>query len=337
MNRALALACLALVASASAEHLKPREYYEELFFEHIQQFNLNMKDGAEFIRRIAIFASNVDMIEKHNSDVNQTFKMGINQFTHLTFDEFKAATGLNGINRPNLRRQPGDSIHSAPADVSSLPSSVDWTAKGAVTAVKDQGQCGSCWSFSTTGAMEGAYAIKYGNLPSFSEQQLVSCAPSPNEGCNGGWMDDAFVWAKSNGGLASEADYPYVSGTSQKSESCVSGKTPVSNSAPSGYVDVQAGDVNALMSAVAQQPVAIAIQANQLAFQTYKSGILTGKCGQNLDHGVLVVGYGTENGVDYWKVKNSWGPSWGEGGYIRILRSSDDLCGVLDAASYPTL
>lgn len=332
MMKAVVLACLVLTASAN--HARPREYYEELFYEHIQQFKLQIKDGAEFIKRVAIFASNVDMIEKHNADPSQTFKMGMNQFTHLTFDEFKEAVNLNGIKRPNLRKSTG--VHNAPSDLSSLPSSIDWTTKGAVTPVKDQGQCGSCWSFATTGAMEGAYAVKYGSLPSFSEQQLVSCAPKPNEGCNGGWMDDAFDFVKANGGLASEDNYPYTSGKTTKSGTCESGHSVVPNSAVTGYVDVAPKDVNALMSAVAQQPVAVAIQANQLAFQTYKSGVLTGSCGTNLDHGVLVVGYGSENGVDFWKVKNSWGPNWGEGGYIRIERSSLDKCGILDAPSYPT-
>eukprot|EP01039_Chlorochromonas_danica_P003824 gene3824-4175_t len=333
MIRAIVLACLAI--SATADFSKPREYYEELFYDHIQNFKVKIENGAEFIKRVAIFAANVDYIERHNSDNSQTYQLGINQFTHLTFDEFLDAVNIGGTRPPHLRRQGSGKVHKAPSQTSSLPSSVDWVSKGAVTPVKDQGNCGSCWSFSTTGALEGAYFLKYGTLPSLSEQNLVSCAPSPNAGCNGGWMDDAFAFVKSNGGIASEANYPYTSGTSGKSGSCETNHGIVANSAPSGYVDVDQ-DVNALLSAVAQQPVSIAIQANQLAFQSYKSGVLTGRCGTNLDHGVLLVGYGTDNGVDYWKVKNSWGPTWGESGYIRIERSADDKCGVLDAASYPT-
>lgn len=249
------------------------------------------------------------------------------------------AVKIGGTRTPNLRRANNGRVHEAPKDVSALPSTVDWVSKGAVTPVKNQGQCGSCWSFSTTGALEGAYYNKYGNLLSFSEQQLVSCdVGGADAGCNGGWMDDAFTFVQKNGGITTEDQYPYTSGTTEKSGTCTkTGYTNVAAAAPKSYTDVTANSVNALMSAVAQQPVSIAIQANQAAFQLYKSGVLTGKCGQNLDHGVLLVGYGTDNGVDYWKVKNSWGDSWGEGGYIRIERSDADLCGVLDAASYPNL
>ena len=317
-----------------------QQHYEKEFFDHITKYQVDIKDGAEFIRRLEIFANNVEQIHKHNADTTQTYKLGQNQFTHLTFDEFVNAVNLNGINKPSLRKN--GKVHTAPADVSTLPSSVDWVAAGAVTDVKNQGSCGSCWSFSTTGALEGAYQIKYGNLQSFSEQQLVSC-DTTDAGCNGGWMDDAFTWVKNNGGITTEAAYPYSSGTGTNA-ACITGNTLVTGSAPTSFTDVTPGSVNALMSAVAQQPVSIAIQANQLAFQSYSSGVLTGRCGQNLDHGVLAVGYGTDDsvgtassGLDYWKVKNSWGTSWGEGGYIRILRSSQDLCGVLDAASYPTL
>lgn len=225
----------------------------------------------------------------------------------------------------------------APADLKSLPSSVDWVSAGAVTPVKNQGSCGSCWTFSTTGSLEGAYFLKYGTLLSFSEQELVSC-DTTDSGCNGGWMDTAFDWVKANGGITTEDQYPYSSGGGS-SGACVStGYTNVAKVAPSSYTDVTANSVSALMSAVAQQPVSIAIQANQVAFQSYSSGVLTGRCGTNLDHGVLVVGYGTyTDGTDYWKVKNSWGSTWGMDGYILIERSDADLCGVLDAASYPTL
>jgi KDEL-tailed cysteine endopeptidase len=182
--------------------------------------------------------------------------------------------------------------------------------------------------------MEGAYWVKYGTSVSFSEQNFVSC-DNVDSGCNGGWMDTAFDWAKSNGGICSEADYPYTSGNGVEG-SCKTSCTQVAHSAPASYTDVTAGSVDALTSAVAQQPVSIAIQANQPAFQSYKDGVLTGKCGQRLDHGVLAVGYGTwTDGTPYWKVKNSWGEDWGMNGYILIERSSADLCGVLDAASYP--
>jgi len=329
------------VAACCALNAHPREFYEQKFFDHVAKFGLRetIADGKEFIHRLQIFADNLDGIDAHNSKQGQTYTMGLNQFSHLTFEEFRDAVRLGATHSPNLRRSNNSKapLHSAPADVSTVPTSIDWTTKGAVTPVKNQGSCGSCWSFSATGSLEGAYFLKYGTLLSFSEQQLVSC-DTTDLGCSGGWMDDAFTWITGNGGITTEAAYPYTSGTNGQSGACQkTGYTNNANAAPKSFTDVTAGDVNALMSAVAQQPVSIAIQANQLSFQSYSGGVLTGKCGQNLDHGVLAVGYGTLNGVDYWKVKNSWGPTWGMEGYILIERSSKDLCGVLDAASYPNL
>jgi len=283
--------------------------------------------------RLKIFADNHDVIEAHNAQEGVTYKLGHNEFSHMTLQEFHDYLHLGGTRPGNLRKNPTGPKHVA-APNKSLPESVDWVAAGAVTEVKNQGSCGSCWSFSATGALEGAYQIKNGNLLSFSEQELVSCDQTDG-GCNGGWMDDAFTWVKNNGGLCTEGDYPYTSGNG-KTAACQ--KDSCSNVAMSPtYTDVTEGSVEALMSAVAQQPVSIAIQANQMAFQLYSEGVLTGRCGQNLDHGVLAVGYGTMDGTDYWKVKNSWGPTWGMDGYILIERSDADLCGVLDAASYPNL
>ncbi len=325
-----------VATAALAANARPREHYEALFFEHLTKFNLKFANGEEFAQRLQIFANNYDQIEAHNAK-GLSYTLGINQFSHLTFEEFKDAVHIGGTRAPFKNARTGANVHAEPVDVSALPASVDWVSAGAVTPVKNQGNCGSCWSFSTTGALEGAYEIKYGNLQSFSEQELVSC-DTTDAGCNGGWMDDAFAWVKQNGGITTEAAYPYTSGTTGTSGTCkTTGYTNNAAAAPKSWTDVTAGSVSALMSAVAQQPVSIAIQANQVAFQSYSGGVLTGKCGQRLDHGVLCVGYGTLNGVDYWKVKNSWGPSWGMGGYILIERSSADLCGVLDAASYPTL
>lgn len=224
--------------------------------------------------------------------------------------------------------------------------SVNWVEKGAVTSVKNQGQCGSCWSFSTTGALEGAYYIKYGKLDSFSEQELVDCDNRKNGGkdmgCNGGLMDNAFSWIKKNGGLCLESDYPYVSGTTRTAGTCETSCTPVEGSQVQSFVDVPASSDNSMMSALSLQPVSIAIQADQQAFQLYKSGVFTGSCGSKLDHGVLLVGYGSENGDDYYLVKNSWGESWGDHGYIKLGRgekynNGDGQCGMLLQGSYPVL
>lgn len=189
------------------------------------------------------------------------------------------------------------SIH-APQNLTSIPTSIDWTTKGAVTPVKDQGQCGSCWSFSATGALEGAYEIKYNKLVSFSEQNLVSCDNrsdgGKDKGCSGGLMDNAFTWVTKNAGICTEAAYPYTSGTTKTDGTCDQSKcTKDANVAPKSHTDVTKNSDSAMMSALAQQPVSIAIEADQKAFQLYKSGVFTEACGTKLDHGVLAVGYGT--------------------------------------------
>jgi len=330
MSKVLALATIALVASASAS---TRTEIEEKFFDHMQKFDLKFENGKEFLHRLEIFAKTVKTIEEHNAS-GQSWTMGLNQFSHMTTDEWRAAVRLQ-TKLPTLRRNADTPIHGEPTSIVGLPDSVDWVAAGAVTPVKNQGQCGSCWSFSTTGALEGRYFINGNPLTSFSEQELVSC-DTTNNGCNGGWMDDAFAWVQNNGGITSEGAYPYVSGEGNV-PTCSGTGGSVANSAPSGYTDVASGSVSALMTAVANQPCSIAIDASSANFQNYAGGVYTAACGTSLDHGVLVVGYGTSGGIDYWKVKNSWGPSWGDAGYILIEKSSANSCGVLSAASYPNL
>ena len=229
-------------------------------------------------------------------------------------------------------------------DSNLLPESINWVDKGAVTPVKDQGQCGSCWSFSTTGALEGAYYIKNGILESFSEQQLVSCDNLRNDGkdhgCHGGLMDNAFQWIENNGGLCSENDYPYVSGNTKQSENCINSCDIIDNSIVLDYFDVSPNSDLDMMTAISEQPVSIAIQADSRDFQLYSSGVFTAECGTNLDHGVLVVGYGSENGEDYYLVKNSWSEQWGDSGYIKLGRGQHyndgaGQCGMLMQGSYP--
>merc|ERR1711907_81058 len=189
-----------------------------------------------------------------------------------------------------------------------------------------------CWSFSTTGAVEGAYQIASGQLVSLSEQDLVDCNTVDDNGCKGGLMDNAFQFISQNGGICSEAEYPYKAqqGTCQKD--CKKVVTI------SGYEDVPKNDEKSLQYAAAKGPVSIAIEADKIAFQFYKGGVLDNSaCGTSLDHGVLLVGYGTDatTGKDFWKVKNSWGTSWGEDGFIRMVRGKNQ-CGIASQASYPT-
>ncbi len=318
-------------------NINDRSFYEERFIDWVAVHNVTILDGSHFTHMLNNFANNDDMIVEHNSNKHKTYELGHNQYSHLSFDEFKEYIKL-GVDAP-APETVADVILIG--NVTAIPASIDWTQKGAVTGVKDQGNCGSCWSFSATGALEGAYQIKYGTLVSFSEQNLVSC-DTIDSACNGGLMDNAFTWTKSNGGLCTEDGYPYTSGTTGQKGSCTTTCTKNTGVAPKSFTDVAKNSDSALMSALAIQPVSVAIQANQPAFQLYKSGVLTGTCGTNLDHGVLAVGYGTyTDGTDYYKVKNSWGSGWGMGGYILIQRGNPQRCGecgiLCGPPSFPNL
>uniref|UniRef100_A0A7E4VAD5 Cathepsin L-like n=1 Tax=Panagrellus redivivus TaxID=6233 RepID=A0A7E4VAD5_PANRE len=305
------------------------ETYKEA---HGKQFR---EDAVENEHMLAFLAAQ-QHVRRHNDAFERgetSFKLGVNHIADLPYSEYQK---LNGYRRMfgDARTGRNSSRWLAPMNAD-VPESVDWRTKGLVTDVKNQGMCGSCWAFSATGSLEGQHARSTGKLVSLSEQNLVDCsAKYGNNGCNGGLMDFAFQYIKENHGIDTEDSYPYK-GVQKK---CHFKKTSI-GADDTGFVDLPEGDEEALKVAVATQgPISVAIDAGHRSFQMYKEGVYYEKqcSSEMLDHGVLLVGYGTdpEHG-DYWIVKNSWGETWGEKGFIRIARNKDNHCGIATKASYP--
>nr|AAD10337.1 cysteine proteinase precursor [Hordeum vulgare] len=286
-------------------------------------------------RRFNVFKQNARYVHEGNKR-DMPFRLALNKFADMTTDEFRRTYAGSRV-RHHLslsggRRGDGGFRYG---DADNLPPAVDWRQKGAVTAIKDQGQCGSCWAFSTIVAVEGINKIRTGKLVSLSEQELMDCDNVNNQGCDGGLMDYAFQFIQKNG-ITTESNYPYQG----EQGSCDQAKENAQAVTIDGYEDVPANDESALQKAVAGQPVSVAIDASGQDFQFYSEGVFTGECSTDLDHGVAAVGYGaTRDGTKYWIVKNSWGEDWGEKGYIRMQRGvsqTEGLCGIAMQASYPT-
>jgi len=290
--------------------------------------------SREELRRQQIFSNNLRIIETHNfleSVGLKSFKLGVNEFADLELQEFVAQ--MTGYGKDNGTRS-GAATYLSPNVPFTLPGTVDWRDKGYVTPIKNQGQCGSCWAFSATGAVEGQHFRKTGKLVSLSEQNLVDCSGKfGNQGCNGGLMDYAFQYIKANKGIDTEQSYPYEA----KDGPCRFKASSV-GATVSGFVDIPVSE-SKLQEAIANVgPVSVAIDAAHSSFQLYHSGVYDEpQCTHNLDHGVLAVGYGTAGGKDYWLVKNSWGVGWGNSGYIMMSRNKGNQCGIALKASYPTV
>jgi|Transcript_10696 C1A family cysteine protease len=363
-TKSLSLLVVSLLASASGTSLRATDGEELSAFSfkmslHDEWTKMHSKVYAteeETLERLKIWIANHDRIESHNSQLPKPkFTLGHNEYSDLTEDEFAQRFRLGKYSRtPELAKEKTQKLASSQAEVKTarhlpenqlpldLPDAVNWIQLGGVTPVKNQGSCGSCWAFSTTGALEGAKYVKTGELVALSEQNLLDC-DHEDLGCNGGLMDNAFKFDEKSGGLCSEDDYPYEAkqGSTCNPMNC----TDVSGSEVSTFYDVPAGEEKSLLAALAMQPISVAIQADQFAFQFYKGGVLTDdSCGKNaqLDHGVLAVGYGSdlETNEPYFIVKNSWGETWGENGYIRMSRASKNeygMCGILKMASYPVV
>jgi len=301
--------------------------YKNAFVSWIQA-RQKVYSATEFQTRYEIFKSNMDFVKTWNEDKTHTHTVGLNDFADLSNAEYRATylgTRFDGTQRL-ANAGPMINVSKPMDDV------VNWANKGAVTPVKNQGQCGSCWSFSTTGSVEALNFMYTGNLISLSEQNLIDCSGSfGNGGCSGGLMDDAFRYIIANNGIDKEDNYPY-----QAVQGSCRFQSAWTGASIKSFSDVQSGNEGALTNTINQQPVSVAIDASHQSFQMYQSGIYSeSQCSTtSLDHAVLAIGYGSNNG-DYYIVKNSWGTSWGMNGYIWMSRNNNNNCGIATMASIP--
>jgi cathepsin L len=323
---------LTIVPVASMWHFLFYQSYLREFDAFSKKYNRTYDNWDEYLYKYNIFEENYIHIKNMNYQYD-TFTLEVNEFADIHRDAFHKQR--KGFFSPEINSKKTKSCSAFKSTSSDLPETVDWRNHSAVTPVKNQGQCGSCWSFSATGAMEGAWAIHSGELVSLSEQQLMDCSRAYGDfGCNGGFMDNAFEYAIDYG-MCSEKEDPYQ----EEVESCWECNVVAKFE---DCIDINSGNQFFLKEAVSRGPVSIAIEADTRLFQFYSGGIITDTmCGESLDHGVLVVGYGEEQGEKYWLVKNSWGESWGEDGYVRIARSDSEndngICGIAMQASYPVV
>ncbi|XP_041649564.1 cathepsin K [Cheilinus undulatus] len=326
--------CLLLLVASALSHLDEvtlDAQWEQWKTTHSKEYNALDEEG---IRR-AIWEKNMWMIEAHNREAAlgmHSYEMGMNHLGDMTSEE--VAEKMTGLLVPDYR-DPSFTVDLEDGKVNKLPKSLDYRKKGMVTAVKNQGSCGSCWAFSSAGALEGQLAKKTGQLIDLSPQNLVDCVKE-NDGCGGGYMTNAFKYVQENGGIDSEEVYPYVG----EDQSCRYNSTGMAAQCK-GYKEIQQGDEHALAVALFKAgPVSVGIDATLSSFQFYQKGVYYDRnCNKDdINHAVLAVGFGvTPKGKKYWIVKNSWGESWGKSGYILMARNRGNLCGIANLASYPIM
>ncbi|XP_048413976.2 cathepsin L.1 isoform X2 [Stegostoma tigrinum] len=302
-----------------------------------KKFGKLYSSPEEVDHRKEIWLTNRKTVIAHNMLADQglyNYRLGMNSFADLKNEEYKKLVLGNRLRNTNSTKH--TTFHSLPFNNVGLPDKVDWRDKGYVTAVKNQENCGSCWAFSATGSLEGQHFRKTGNLVSLSEQQLVDCSRDyGNQGCDGGFMDFAFRYIIANEGIDTEESYPYTA----EDGPCRFNPETI-GAVCNGYIGLPEGSEAYLQSAVAYKgPISVAIDAGHLSFQLYSSGLYDEPLcsSEELNHGVLAVGYGTLHGNDYWLVKNSWGTGWGDEGYIYMSRNKNNQCGIASAASYPLM
>ncbi|CAH1227168.1 CTSV [Branchiostoma lanceolatum] len=327
------LVLLACVAMATAASLSFESQWEAFKIKHDKGYG----EKEEYARRL-IFQDNLKTIVRHNQEADagkHSYWLGVNQFADMTHAEYLDQVIGGCLINGNRTKAGSRAIYRSTPNMQ-VRDTVDWRDEGLVTDIKDQGQCGSCWAFSTTGSLEGQHAKATGTLVSLSEQNLVDCSRQlGNKGCEGGDMDQAFQYIIQNNGIDQEQCYPYKA----KNHRCKFDASCV-GATMSSFTDVTSGDEDALKQACSSVgPISVGIDASHQSFQLYNSGVYDEfECSSTrLDHGVLVVGYGTYQNKDYWLVKNSWGTVWGNEGYIMMSRNKENQCGVATDASFPVV
>jgi len=329
MNTLTILLVAIIACTAVSAYTQWHELDGYTFEDYVSEFDKHY-ELEEYDMRKAIFNREIEAARTHNKDTTKTWKEGVNKYTDATVEEFKALRGYKkGARVPEKRSE----VPYVPTKLVDPPASIDWRTKGVVTPPKDQAQCGSCWSFAAAETLESAWAIKTGVLSVLSEQQILDCTPNPQHcggtgGCEGGTAEIAYDRIKALGGLTTETLYPYVSGGG-RDQKCKS-PIPTAVAKVANYTKLPENQYDPLLNAIATVgPIAISVDA--AAWGRYSSGVFDG-CNQknpDIDHAVQLVGYGTDAKLgDYWIVRNSWGPSYGEKGYIRLKRSATPVCGT---------